>query len=146
MCLCVGCWLEGGKLMGKDVIETIRYFGAQHKLFKVHFRNVTAPLPHFVETFVDSGYMDMYKVMKALREVKFSGVVIADHVPGMVGGARAATAYTVAYMRALIDRVEKRGLEAVTGIVKRGEGTDSIRLARELLLGISGGVSPLERR
>jgi len=104
MCLCVGCWLEGGKLMGKDVIETIRYFGAQQKLFKVHFRNVTAPLPHFVETFVDSGYMDMYQVMKALREVKFSGVVIADHVPGMVGGARAATAYTVAYMRALIDR------------------------------------------
>ena len=111
MCLCVGCWLEGGKLMGRDVIETIRYFGAQQKLFKVHFRNVNAPLPHFVETFVDSGYMDMYKVMKALREVNFSGVVIADHVPGMVGGARAATAYTVAYMRALIDRAnsEARG-------------------------------------
>ena len=68
MCLCVGCWLEGGKLMGKDVLETIRYFGKREKIFKVHFRNVNAPLPHFVETFVDDGYMDMYKVMKALRD------------------------------------------------------------------------------
>jgi len=24
ICLCVGCWLEGGPLMGKDVIETIK--------------------------------------------------------------------------------------------------------------------------
>jgi sugar phosphate isomerase/epimerase len=50
------------------------------------------------------------------------------------------------WVRAMIDRVQKRGLDTITGIVKRGEGTDSIRLARELLLGISGGVSPLERR
>jgi hypothetical protein len=34
--------------------------------------------------------------------------VIADHVVGMVGGARAATAYSVAYMRALIERAENR--------------------------------------
>jgi len=37
-------------MMGKDVVETIRYFGARKKLFKVHFRNVSAPLPHFHET------------------------------------------------------------------------------------------------
>ena len=105
MCLCVGCWLEGGQLMGRDVVETIRYFGARKKLWKVHFRNVNAPLPHFVETFPDDGYMDMYQVMRALREVNFEGVVIADHVPGMVGG-RTSTAYSVGYMRALIERAE----------------------------------------
>jgi mannonate dehydratase len=105
MCLCVGCWLEGGKLMGRDVVETIRYFGRQGKLWKVHFRNINAPLPHFVETFADDGYMDMYQVMRALREVKYDGVVIADHVPGMAGG-RTGTAYSVGYMRALIERAE----------------------------------------
>ncbi len=104
ICLCVGCWLEGGNLMGKDVLETIRYFGGQGRIFKVHFRNVNAPLPHFVETFLDEGYMDMHKVMKALREVNFDGAVIADHVPGMVGGHRAATAYSIGYMRALLER------------------------------------------
>ena len=43
MCLCVGTWLEGGPRMGKDPAEVIRYFGPRKKLFKIHFRNVTAP-------------------------------------------------------------------------------------------------------
>lgn len=106
LCLCVGCWLEGGKRMGKDVLETIRYFGERGKIFKVHFRNVNAPLPHFVETFLDNGYMDMYQVMKALREVSFDGAAIADHVPGMVGGSRVQLAYSIGYMRALLERAE----------------------------------------
>lgn len=101
ICLCVGCWLEGGDRMGKDVLETIRYFGERQKLFKVHFRNVNAPLPHFVETFVDGGYMDMYAVMKALEEVGFGGVAIPDHVPSMGADPRLATAYTIGYMQAL---------------------------------------------
>lgn len=104
MCLCVGCWLEGGKLMGKDPIETIRYFGGQKKLFKVHFRNVNAPLPHFVETFIDEGYFDMYKVMKALVEVGFDGNVIADHIPSMVGGRYTATAHSIAYIKSMLER------------------------------------------
>jgi mannonate dehydratase len=104
VCLCVGCWLEGGDLMGRDVLETIRYFGERRKLFKVHFRNVSQPLPHFVETFVDDGYMEMYKVMRALRAVDFDGVLIADHIPVMAGSARVGTAYTVGYMKALVDR------------------------------------------
>jgi mannonate dehydratase len=110
ICLCVGCWLEGGKLMGKDVLETIRYFGQRGKIFKVHFRNVSTPLPHFVETFLDNGYMDMYQVMKALREVNFDGVVIADHIPELNGGSRVGTAYSIAYMRALLERANAEGV------------------------------------
>ena len=104
ICLCVGCWLEGGTGMGKDVLETIRYFGERNKIWKVHFRNVDQPLPHFVETFMDDGYMDMYKVMKALREIDFDGALIADHVPGMVGGRRVGLAYSIGYMKALLER------------------------------------------
>jgi mannonate dehydratase len=106
MCLCCGTWLEGGKLMGKDVLETIHYFGSRDKIFKIHFRNVNAPLPYFVETFVDDGYMDMYKVMRALREVNFSGVMIPDHIPEMIGG-RAGTGYSIAYMKALRKRANE---------------------------------------
>jgi mannonate dehydratase len=105
MCLCVGCWLEGGSGMGRDVFETIRYFGERKKIFKVHFRNVNQPLPHFVETFIDDGYMDMYQVMKALREVDFDGVLIADHIPLMGNHSRVGTAYTIGYMKALLARV-----------------------------------------
>jgi mannonate dehydratase len=105
ICLCVGCWLEGGQLMGKDVLNTIQYFGSRGKIFKVHLRNVNAPLPHFIETFLDNGCMDIYKVMKALRKVNFDGVVIPDHIPSMVGGRLVGTAYTIGYMKALLARV-----------------------------------------
>jgi mannonate dehydratase len=81
LCLCVGTWAEGGDMTGKDVYEMIRHFGPKKKIFKVHFRNVDKPLPVFQETFIDNGYIDMYKVMKLLQEVKFDGVMIPDHVP-----------------------------------------------------------------
>src|ERR1019366_3603010 len=81
ICLCVGSWLEGGTKMGADPVEVIKYFGGQKKLFKIHFRNVTSPLPHFTETLMDDGYYDMYKVMEALLAVNFDGLVIPDHVP-----------------------------------------------------------------
>lgn len=105
ICLCVGCWLEGVDLMGKDVFETIQYFGERNKIFKVHFRNVTQPLPYFVETFLDNGYADMYEIMKALKKVNFDGVLIADHIPKMVHGKNTATAFSIGYMKGLLERV-----------------------------------------
>ena len=88
--------------MGKDVLETIDYFGKQNKIFKIHFRNVNQPLPHFTETFLDDGYADMYKILKALKKVNFNGVFIADHIPRMVNGA--GTAFSIGYMKALLER------------------------------------------
>ena len=107
VCLCIGCWLEGGKEgMGADVIEAIRSFCEQGKLFKVHFRNVSNPMPEpWTETLMDDGYMDMHRAMQALREVKYDGCIIADHIPQLLGGHRAGLAYSVAYMRALVQAV-----------------------------------------
>ena len=107
ICLCVGCWLEGGELWGTDAISAIRYFAGENKLFKVHFRNVDAPLPHFVETFIDDGYQDMYQIMKTLQEVGFRGVAIPDHIPVMGDDPRLGTAYTIGYMRALLRRAQE---------------------------------------
>jgi len=108
MCLCVGCWLEGGTMMGKDVLETIKYFGERKKLFKVHFRNVNQSMPHFTETFLDDGYADMYQILKALKDVDFDGVIIADHIPGMVY-PQTGTAFSIGYMRGLVERVIAEG-------------------------------------
>jgi mannonate dehydratase len=109
VCLCCGTWMEGGKYMGKDVFSAAREFAKMGKLWKIHFRNVTAPIPDFVETFVDEGYTDMKKLMRTLVEVDFRGILIADHVPGMVGG-RTGWAYSIGYIRALYDmaRDERR--------------------------------------
>jgi mannonate dehydratase len=108
ICLCCGTWLEGGRqLTGKDPEEMIRYFGAE-KIWKIHFRNVSAPLPHFVETFMDNGYYDMSKIMRALRDVNFEGIVILDHTPQLAGtpeaSRQAELAYGFAYMKALYNR------------------------------------------
>jgi mannonate dehydratase len=104
ICLCCGCWNEGGRtLMHKDPAEMIRHFGPD-KIWKIHFRNVSAPLPHFVETFMDNGYYDMYQIMKALNDVHFDGIVILDHTPELVGGHYPEQAYGFAYMKALKNR------------------------------------------
>jgi len=106
VCLCTGCWLEGGERMGATLLEAVDAFGRQGKLFHVHFRNVSAPLPHFVETYVDAGYMDMYAVIRALRRVEYRGGVAPEHTPEMVGQRRVGTAYTCGYVKALIERAD----------------------------------------
>lgn len=104
---CVGTWSEGGDQMGKDVFEMIDDFGGRGKLCEIHYRAVSSPLPSFIETYPDEGYLDLFEVMKALRQVKFSGAVMPDHVQALAGDSginRAGTAYNIAWMRAMLAR------------------------------------------
>ena len=83
--------------------EAVHYFGERDKLFKIHFRNVSNPMPEpWTETLMDDGYQDMHRVMQALRAVNFDGAIIPDHIPELLGGSRAGVAYSIAYMRALV--------------------------------------------
>ncbi|HET6218700.1 MAG TPA: mannonate dehydratase, partial [Acidobacteriaceae bacterium] len=106
LCLCLGTWLEGGDTMGKDAASMIREFGGRDKLFTIHFRNVSSPLPRFHETFQDDGYQDMYLLMKALREVRSTASLIPDHYPGIVSdnNLRIDNAYMVSAMRQMLRR------------------------------------------
>ncbi|MDE0261613.1 MAG: mannonate dehydratase [Bryobacterales bacterium] len=110
-CFCMGTWAEGGERTGKSVIEMIREFAPQGKIFKVHFRNVDQPMPRFTETFVDDGYIDMIQALRELRKANFNGVIVPDHVPGMRPMGDSNTAYTVGYMRALRDVVNREFAE-----------------------------------
>jgi mannonate dehydratase len=106
LCLCLGTWLEGGDTMGKDAASMIKEFGSRDKLFTIHFRNVSSPLPRFHETFQDDGYQDMYLLMKALREVRSTASLIPDHYPGIISDAnlRIDNAYMVSAMRQMLRR------------------------------------------
>ena len=106
MCLCCGTWAEGGAAMGIDPAGAIHYFGGRKQIYEIHFRNVSAPLPHFHETYPDNGYYDMYKVMKALVDVRYDGIVHLDHFVPMVGGNRTYEAFNVGYMRAMRQRAQ----------------------------------------
>lgn len=107
VCLCCGTWMEGGKATGKNVFDAARAFAKMGKLWKIHFRNVTAPIPYFVETYIDNGYTDMYKLMKTLVDVDFRGNLIADHVPAMSGGRHSAWSYSMGYIRALYQAAQE---------------------------------------
>ncbi len=122
VCLCCGSWLEGGRMTGADPVQMIKYFGGMKKLFKIHFRNVSAPLPHFTETLIDDGYYDMSKVMQALVDVHFEGIVIPDHIPslGVIPGADAGSgvpgqfrasvglAYLIGCMQSMLKAAQSR--------------------------------------
>jgi mannonate dehydratase len=94
--------------MGADVIEAIRYFGSRKKIFYVHFRNIKGTVPKFDEVFIDEGDMDMFKAMRAYKEVGYDGVMIPDHTPGVVddtGWGHRGRAFALGYMKALVQAV-----------------------------------------
>ena len=111
VCLCVGCWLEGGEGTGCTPVELIRYLLGRGKLFKLHVRNVTAPLSEaggFNETFPDAGYGDLIAVIEALCDGGFDGAIMNDHLIDMVGGHYACEAYFTSYLKGLVDAVQHR--------------------------------------
>ena len=105
---CTGCWLEGGEGFG-DVTGGLEHFLDLGKVLVVHFRNVSSPLPVFTETFLDNGYMDMYRIMSILVRKGYSGTVTPDHMPRFTkkAGRASALAYAVGYMRALYQRARQ---------------------------------------
>lgn len=111
VCLCVGCWLEGGKAVGCTPVEFIRYLLAEKKLFKLHVRNVTAPLDQeggFNETFPDAGYANLIDVIEALDAGGFDGAIMNDHLIDMVGGHYTCEAYFTSYLKGVVDAVQNR--------------------------------------
>jgi mannonate dehydratase len=102
---CVGTRYESGE----DIFEGIRRYGQQGRLFHVHFRNVRGTLPAnggYSEVFVDEGDLDMARVLRALHEAGYSGVIDYDHamqIPGDQPLPKQYIAFAVGYMRGLLN-------------------------------------------
>ncbi|MEJ0013653.1 MAG: mannonate dehydratase [Bauldia sp.] len=98
---CVGSLQE---MPGGDVYETTRHFARAKKIAYVHFRNVRGKVPKYQETFIDDGDVRMADLIRILKDERYEGVLIPDHVPDLNCAApwHAAHAYTVGYMKALI--------------------------------------------
>lgn len=47
--------------------------------------------------------------MRALHESGYTGAVISDHLPNTIGGRRSAEAFSLGYMRGLIQSCESAG-------------------------------------
>ena len=61
---CIGTIAE---MTEGDVYEATDQYSRQGKLAYVHFRNVTGKVPHYRETFVDDGDVDMLRVLRILK-------------------------------------------------------------------------------
>jgi mannonate dehydratase len=103
---CIGTLAE---MTDGDVYEATDQYSRQGKLAYVHFRNVAGKAPHYRETFVDDGEIDMLRILKILRRNDYRGVIIPDHTPQMTCSApwHAGMAYALGYIRAALQMVER---------------------------------------
>ena len=106
---CVGTWaeMEGPLGEGEDISSALREFGNAGQIHQVHMRNITSPLPNFIETFPDAGYLNLHAIMDVLIEIDFNGMIVPDHVPGE-GDGTTEEAFTLGYLRALIQYAEHK--------------------------------------
>jgi len=100
---CCGCWLEGADRFG-NLVAALEEYTKRGKIVKVHLRNVTAPLPTFVETYLDDGYGDIYLLVRTLVRAGFKNAIILDHTPPFVeaAGPGAPTAFSLGWIKACV--------------------------------------------
>jgi mannonate dehydratase len=87
-----------------DIYETCDNYTRQGKVSYIHFRNVKGTVPHYTESFIDEGDIDMRRIVDILDRNGFTGVLIPDHTPQMSCEApwHAGIAYAMGYMQALL--------------------------------------------
>ena len=100
---------EGG------LYEAVDQYSRQNRLAYVHFRNVSGTVPHYHETFIDDGDVDMIRILRILARNGFDGVLIPDHSPQMTCSApwHAGMAHTLGFMRAVMMVIEQEAREPV---------------------------------
>lgn len=109
MKMCVGCWLEHPDF--GNLMEDIRSFTEQGKIFVVHFRNVSGTIPYFEETLLEDGYADMEGILEQLVRCGYEGQINIDHPFFNAGGkgmSQMSEAYFTGYMKGMLHSVERR--------------------------------------
>jgi len=94
-----------------ETIDTFSRLGRLGKLAYVHLRNVRGKVPHYRETFIDEGDVDIWRVLNILKQNHFEGVIFPDHTPRMDCGApwHAGMAYALGYLRAALQQLHALG-------------------------------------
>lgn len=97
--LCVGTLAE---MTEDNIYDAIESYSKQGKIAYIHLRNVAGKVPHYRETFIDEGEVDMIRVLAILHRNRFEGVVIPDHTPQVTCAApwHAGMAHTLGFILA----------------------------------------------
>jgi mannonate dehydratase len=96
---CVGTLAE---MTEGDIYEVVDTYSRQGKLAYVHLRNVRGKVPFYRETFIDEGDVDIFRVLRILKQNRFEGVIIPDHAPQLACAApwHGGMAYALGFLRA----------------------------------------------
>lgn len=81
------------KLMGADLLECIRRFASQRRLFFVHLRDVRGTAERFEEVFHDEAADELMATLRACHAAGFDGPLRGDHVPTLAGEANDQPGY-----------------------------------------------------
>lgn len=102
---CVGTLAE---MTEGDVYEATDRYSKQGAIAYVHLRNVVGKVPHYRESFIDDGDVDMPRVLRILKQNGYEGVLIPDHCPQMSCGApwHAGMAFALGYMKATLQALD----------------------------------------
>lgn len=103
---CVGTLAE---MTEGDIYQAVDHYSRQGRLAYVHLRNVTGKAPHYQETFIDDGDVDVIRVLRILNDNQFDGVVIPDHTPLMSCDApwHSGMAYAMGFIHAALKAIER---------------------------------------
>ncbi len=90
-----------------NIYETVEQYAKQGRIGYIHCRNITGKVPHYQETFLDDGAVDMVRVLQILKECNFDGVLIPDHTPQVTCAApwHAGMAHALGYLRGVLQTI-----------------------------------------
>lgn len=94
---CIGSIAEGLKDPKNDIYPIIKWVGERNQIFNVHLRNIKGSFNNFQEVYPDNGEMNFVQVVRALRDVGYSGMVMPDHVPHHHDPAASLQAFSFCY-------------------------------------------------
>jgi len=111
--LCVGTLAE---MTEGNIYDAVDRYSRQGKIAYIHLRNVVGKVPHYRETFIDEGDVDMIRILAILQRNQFDGVLIPDHTPQMTCAApwHAGMAHTLGFMlaaKAALESHDRYGAE-----------------------------------
>jgi mannonate dehydratase len=106
--LCVGTVAEMLQNPIEEISAILRYLGERDKLFNIHFRNIRGKRNSFQEVYPDEGDLDMFQVMRVLKDVGYKYLIMPDHMPRHPDdpNSRQAYAFAYGYIKGLLQAIE----------------------------------------
>jgi mannonate dehydratase len=103
--LCLGTVASGLKDPKAEILPIIKWVGDRRQIFNIHLRNIKGGWNNFQEVYPDNGDMDFAKIITALKNVGYDGMVMPDHIPHHEDPASGlqGRAFAFGYIKALID-------------------------------------------